>query len=102
MGSPLASFTSLRTFEAALPRAFELGQPVNVSATGLRNVMRPSRSAAATPSAMLERVEENTVRLSRRDAVTQVTSEPIRMKTRIFASTLNEGACAAGSGRRKK
>ena len=51
---------------------------------------------------MLESVAESRRRLSRSDAVTQVSSDPISTKIRTLASRLKDGTWAAGSGRRKK
>ena len=102
IGSRVCSSTSFSTWEMGRPRASARGQPVRVSATGLKKVTHPSRSVAITPSPMLKSVAESRRRLSRSDAVTQVSSDPISTKIRTLASRLKDGTWAAGSGRRKK
>ncbi len=78
------------------------GQPVSVSATGLRKVMRPSRSVATTASPMLERVASSKAAAMRQADVTHVTSEPDGDEGDQPRQHAPEAMAPAKSGRRKK
>ena len=64
-GVRLSSFTIRNTSSTGRPSASAVDQPVSRSATGLRNVTRPSASVARTPSPMLRSVVRSCSSLSR-------------------------------------
>ena len=93
MASWVRSSMRRRTSTTAFLRTSAPLQPVSVSATGFRNVMRPSSSVARTASPMLARVEANTRRPSRHSAVIQMTMQAMaRNDPRRTPTTQTPGA----------